>query len=215
MKKALSLFMITLLLVFNFQSAGAEKPDNALVEWRDYSEGLFDLAKKEAKPVFMVITADWCHVCRSYEENTLNTKELAGFLNNYFIPVFADFEKDSELVAEYAVVGPPTTIIFSAEGEKVASIPGFVTKEDLLEGLEGALPHIKAGRLDEARRAFVLYQHERMSFDRSLLRIASPVMGAESAKSERAKPFKGISFMIFILLSGGVLYKIFKKPSQG
>ncbi|MBI5893530.1 MAG: DUF255 domain-containing protein, partial [Deltaproteobacteria bacterium] len=59
--------------------------DTSLIKWREYSAQTFDEAQKENKPIFMLITAVWCYWCHVYEEKTLETKEVADYINSNYI----------------------------------------------------------------------------------------------------------------------------------
>ena len=66
----ISIFMLS----FVFVGAGTKYPKaNALslhhlISWNDHEDSTFEKAKKEDKPIFLLIAAPaWCHWCNVYE----------------------------------------------------------------------------------------------------------------------------------------------------
>ncbi len=117
--------------------------DTSLIKWHDYNPEAFALAKKEGKPVFMLITAVWCHWCHVYEEKTLETKEVSDYLNKNYIPVFVDYDKRKDIASKYPAAGLPVTVIMSPAGEELASAPGYIPKDRLLTNLDATVKYVK------------------------------------------------------------------------
>ena len=46
------------------------------VRFQEYSAAAFEGAKREGKPIFMLISAVWCYWCNYFEKNTLETDEV-------------------------------------------------------------------------------------------------------------------------------------------
>ncbi|MBI5286300.1 MAG: thioredoxin domain-containing protein, partial [Deltaproteobacteria bacterium] len=117
--------------------------DTSLIKWMEYSPEAFDRAKKEGKPIFMVISAVWCYWCHVYEEKTLESKEVAEYINTNYIPIFIDYDRRKDIAARYPAAGLPTTVIFAPGGEEVVSSPGYIPKEKLLQNLQLTLKYIR------------------------------------------------------------------------
>jgi thiol-disulfide isomerase/thioredoxin len=196
-----------MILVSHIDLTGAIQQDS-LVQWYSYSQENIELSKKENKPVFIMIKADWCHACRMYEEITLNTAEIASFLNGNFIPILVDFDREGEIASKYSVLGPPTTIILLANGEKVISIPGFIAKDKLLESLENSLNPLKRGSIEGARMSFQVNSFERLSFENTIPRFAVPVPSEKSGVERLPEPILGIRliFILFFAIISGYWY---------
>ena len=75
--------MLILLLSFPFTYSYFHHEDE--INWQEYNQDAFDLAKKEDKPVVMLITAIWCYWCHVYRDETLHDPEVMDYLNNNFI----------------------------------------------------------------------------------------------------------------------------------
>ena len=106
--------------------------DASPIKWHDYNQETFDLAKKEDKPVFMLVTAIWCYWCHVYRDETLHQPEVVAYINNNFIPVFVDADKRQDLTRQYLAGGWPSTVIFSPDGKEISRINGHIKKQDLL-----------------------------------------------------------------------------------
>lgn len=139
-----SLFFILFTLYSSLTTpVNAYTHDTSLIKWMEYSPEAFDRAKKEGKPIFMLISAIWCYWCHVYEEKTLETKEVAEYINANYIPIFIDYDRRKDIAARYPAAGLPTTVIFAPGGEEVVSSPGYIPKEKLLQNLQLTLKYIK------------------------------------------------------------------------
>lgn len=127
-KTIIALFFLILLSSASFAYYHHTSP----IKWHEFNQQTFDLAKKEDKPVFMLITAVWCYWCHVYRDETLHQPEVVGYINQNFIPVFVDADKRQDLTRQYLSGGWPTTVIFSPDGKEVSRINGHIKKEDLL-----------------------------------------------------------------------------------
>ncbi len=125
-----------LLIVF-FLSLGF-LGDTAAVEvinWRSYEEGLV-LSKVEKKKVFLHFYADWCVFCKKMAKETFQNPTVISYLNNNFIPVRVDTDKEPATAMKYGVTGLPSTWFLTEMGEAIGTVPGFIPPETLLAMLK-------------------------------------------------------------------------------
>ncbi|HLC48746.1 MAG TPA: DUF255 domain-containing protein [Candidatus Norongarragalinales archaeon] len=122
-------------------------PDGSAVQWMQYSQKAFDKAKVELKPVFLVISAPWCHWCREYEQSTLESEEISRNLNRHLVPVFVDGERRPDVARRYFSGGTPTTVIFDFAGEELMRFSGHLNKNSLMAVLERAA----SGKIERRR----------------------------------------------------------------
>ncbi len=146
MAKKKAIFLI-LTLIFTLHIRGALSlaytHHRSKIRWLEYSEEAFKKARKENKPVYMLITAVWCYWCQVFEEKTLETEEVSGYLNEHYINIFVDYDRRKDIASRYPPTGLPTTVIFSPEGEELVSVPGFMDKERLLKSLKRTVELLK------------------------------------------------------------------------
>jgi len=105
------------------------------INWHAYTEGLA-LAKQEGKKIFVHFYADWCAYCEKMEKETLKNSAVIDYLNQNFIPVRVNSDKDRDLARNYYIRGLPSTWFVSETGEKISSLPGYISAEMLLNALE-------------------------------------------------------------------------------
>jgi len=89
------------------------------IKWHQWSEEPFNIAKKEGKPVFLYITAVWCHWCHQLRDDTLNNDEIAEIINKDFIPIRVDTDKRPDINERYNMGGWPTVAILTSEGARI------------------------------------------------------------------------------------------------
>ena len=105
------------------------------INWQSYEQGLA-LAKQEGKKIFVHFYADWCAYCEKMEKETLKNSAVIDYLNQNFIPVRVNSDKDRDLARNYYIRGLPSTWFVSETGEKISSLPGYISAEMLLNALE-------------------------------------------------------------------------------
>jgi len=101
------------------------------VRFVEPSPVVFDAARREGKPVFLLITAVWCYWCKYFEREVLQDAEVSRYLNQYYVSVFVDHDRRPDLVRKYAR-GLPMIVLFGAEGRVRQSFAGVLKKDDFL-----------------------------------------------------------------------------------
>ena len=101
------------------------------IRFVQYSPAVFDQARREGKPVFMLVSAVWCYWCKYFEQHTLDVQEVADYLNRTYLNVFVDYDRRPDLVRKY-VRGIPMIVLFAPDGRARQSFAGALKKEDFL-----------------------------------------------------------------------------------
>lgn len=112
------------------------------IKWYSYNEGV-TLGKKDGKKIFLHFYADWCHFCTEMKKHTFTNKEVISYLNQHFIPILVNSDKERKIAGDYFVRGLPATFFLTEEGSKIqlpveenrkmGDIPGFISHEMLLK----------------------------------------------------------------------------------
>lgn len=112
------------------------------IKWYSYNEGVAT-GKKDGKKIFLHFYADWCHFCTEMKKHTFTNKEVIGYLNQHFIPILVNSDKERKISGDYFVRGLPATFFLTEEGNKIQlpveenrkmrDIPGFISHEMLLK----------------------------------------------------------------------------------
>jgi len=104
------------------------------IQWKAYNEGM-QLAKSRNKPVFLYFHADWCTYCKKMEATTFKDKKVWAYLNENFISIQVDTEKDTDISNQWKVRGLPTIWFLKSDGTKLDSLPGYLDEEFLAKVL--------------------------------------------------------------------------------
>jgi len=105
------------------------------INWRSYEEGMV-LSKIEKKKVFLHFYADWCGFCRKMANTTFKDSSLINYLNDNFMPIMVNTDREPQTAGSYGVSGLPTTIFLTAMGEPIFSVPGYIPTLTLMSMLK-------------------------------------------------------------------------------
>ena len=92
-------------------------------------------AQAQGKPIFLHFYANWCAYCAKMEKESFLNETIVDFLNQNYISIRVDVDKQPDIAQKYNVFALPTTYFFSAEGEKRGPVPGYISRERLLDML--------------------------------------------------------------------------------
>ena len=104
------------------------------IQWKTYNAGM-SAAKEAGKPVFLHFYAIWCAYCAKMEKESFQNDTIIDFLNENYISIRVDVDKQPDIAKEYSVFALPTTYFFSSTGEKLGPIPGYIPMERLQDML--------------------------------------------------------------------------------
>jgi thiol:disulfide interchange protein DsbD len=96
------------------------------IQWLDYHEELIQEAKKEAKPVIIDFTADWCVPCRIMEQRTFASPPVIAKAKQ-FLALRVDLThsthpKSRSLMERYRIKGVPTVIFLDQGGNEIEDL---------------------------------------------------------------------------------------------
>lgn len=131
MKKMFFLLMISM-SVFGAEIAWNASYDKALAK-----------AKKESKPLMVLITSEQCRWCRKLESTTLQDQEIISRINTKFQAVSVTRDKSVYPKNLSAKMVPMSYFIDPANGKVIYSIPGYWDSEDYNSVLDDALRKYK------------------------------------------------------------------------
>lgn len=90
------------------------------LDWHEWGEEAFQMAREEDKPVMLSISAVWCHWCHVMDETNFSDDEIIAFVNHNFIPVRVDSDRRPDINSRYNQGGWPTVCFLTSEGEIIA-----------------------------------------------------------------------------------------------
>jgi thioredoxin-like negative regulator of GroEL len=109
------------------------------IHWRvDYNA-----ARKEALDKGLPLILDFgtqnCFWCRKLDENTFSDPTVAQVMNERFIPLKIDAEREPALVQALHIAAYPTVVLAATDGKIVGTIEGFQDATRFHENLQRAL----------------------------------------------------------------------------
>ena len=108
------------------------------IEWHSYDNGMAR-GKFEKKRVFLHFTAAWCYYCGVMDNKTFKDPAVISALNEKFIAIKVDYDKERNTSSFYRVQGLPDTIFIAEDGEIIGRRPGYIPTEQLKLILESIL----------------------------------------------------------------------------
>ena len=133
-----SIILLFLFSMFTFIYASAAPTQTREIEWHSYSDGIAR-GKFEKKKVFLHFTAAWCYYCGVMEKETFKDPAIIASLNENFIPIRVDFDKETKTSAFYRVSGLPDTIFIAEDGQIIGRRPGYIPPDILKRILKSIL----------------------------------------------------------------------------
>ncbi len=98
------------------------RPNKAhLIHWNHWDDETFKMAQRADKPVYLSISAVWCHWCHIFDETTLSDPDVIELINRDFIPVRVDADKNPHIQSRYLAGGWPTSAFLTPTGNTIVS----------------------------------------------------------------------------------------------
>lgn len=139
-------------------AAGGKHGD---VDWQAWSPALFERAAREGKYILLHLGADWCHWCHVMEDTSYRDPSVLKLIDQRYIPVRVEQDRDPELSQRYEAWGWPATIFFDSDGNEIGKRRGYQPPEFFAKLLQAIIDDPSAltqGRLvdDEAPKQTAL-----------------------------------------------------------
>lgn len=141
MKRNIYLFSISILCIFtlllsvNASDVNITSDNATLNVSSDFSQSV-DNAKVENKPAMIIFDQSNCVYCEMLKQQTLNNTTVINELNEKFIVVMLDINKNSRVASNYKVYGTPTAIFVDGDAKELHRIEGFVEADELLNEIK-------------------------------------------------------------------------------
>ncbi len=148
-----SILAIFVLVSLNDVSYGGDK-----ILWRkDYNNARKE-ASENGKPLLLVFSTENCFHCRRLDQSTFRDLKVIQLLNEEFIPLKVDVNREPKLSSVLRIQAYPTMILASNDGKILGFIEGFMEADRLSEHLvraaNTATPDWMARDFQEATRSF-------------------------------------------------------------
>lgn len=106
----------------------------AAIKWYSYQEGV-EKMKNENKKGFLHFYTDWCTYCKVMNANTFTDNKVINFLNENFIPILVNAEKQQDVAKNYNVSKFPNTFFIAEDISTVGSRPGYIPPDVMMDML--------------------------------------------------------------------------------
>lgn len=120
--------------------------EDSLVEFVEYREGVIADARKQNKPYFLLFSAQWCHWCHEFAEQTLVRQDVADYLNDKYTNVFIDVDIHNAAYVKYRASGLPYTVFLNPDGSIYYKYSGTLYGDDFLDVIKQVAGGVGAGR---------------------------------------------------------------------
>ncbi len=114
----------------------------AEIAWQETFAHAQAKAKKESKPMLVIITTEQCRWCRKLEATTLSDDEIISKINTRFVPVHVTRDK-SVYPKTLSAKMVPMSYFLDENGKVLYSMPGYWPTDDYQSILDDALRKAK------------------------------------------------------------------------
>lgn len=143
--KSWQLFLCLLLLSPLTHGAELDFLAQSLVDWQRYGKATFEQAGRKKQPLFVLVYSEQCHWCRKYDQESIEADLIQKRLQQDYLPVAVNFNKQPEVAKKLGVFVVPTTLLLTPDGKKLAKFHGFVGAKDLRDILDANLSRYRKG----------------------------------------------------------------------
>lgn len=119
--------ILFILALFSSRSVAAKEGIN----WQSYETGI-KMIKDQNKKGFLHFYTDWCTYCKIMNEHTFTDAKIIAYLNDNFIPIRINAEKQRDVARKYGVNRFPDTWFLAEDSSNLSSRPGFIPADQLL-----------------------------------------------------------------------------------
>jgi len=149
------LLLIFMLLLATIESeALAYEHEESLVEFVEYSDDVLLANSAQNKPYFLLFSAEWCHWCHEFAENTLTRPEVADYLNRNFVNVFIDADIHNAAYVKYRANGLPFSVFLNPDGTLYYRYTGTLYGDNFLAVITEVATEVGAGKFALGMEAF-------------------------------------------------------------
>jgi tetratricopeptide (TPR) repeat protein len=107
--------------------------------WRpDYNQARHEAAQK-SKPLLLEFVSENCVWCKKLETTTLRDPAIAALLNEQYIPIKIDPQRDAALIQKLQITSFPTLLLAAPDGRIITIFEGYIEAEKLMTHLQAGV----------------------------------------------------------------------------
>jgi len=92
---------------------------DTLVEWREWGDAAFAEARERDAPILCNLRAHWCRECSEMDRTAYASPTVAANLNDGFVPVRVDIDRQPRVRERYNMGGFPSTVFLTPTGNLI------------------------------------------------------------------------------------------------
>src|SRR5262249_50729696 len=109
------------------------------IEWRPWSDKIFEQARAEHRFVLLDLGAGWCHWCHVMEEITYADPDVIKLIKDKYIAVKVDQDSRPDLANRYEDYGWPATVVFNTDGSEIVKRQGYIPPKPMASMLQAII----------------------------------------------------------------------------
>jgi len=98
-------------------TAAAAAAESTRVAWRAWGPDAFAEASDTETPILLSLSATWCGACHEMDARTYSEPRIAANINDSFVPIRVDVDRNPRVRERYNMGGFPTTAFLTPAGE--------------------------------------------------------------------------------------------------
>ena len=97
------------------------------VHWLTYKQGL-EKQRELKKPMLLFFHLSYCYRCKQMERKVYEDSKVISFINQHFIPVIVDLDKEKQTAKLFEVDYTPTHVFIAPDGSTALREKDVITK---------------------------------------------------------------------------------------
>ncbi|AMD17435.1 hypothetical protein TL18_05010 [Methanobrevibacter sp. YE315] len=99
-------------------------------------DSAFNVAQSQNKTVVIIFDQESCVYCDMLKKDVLSNSDVQKELNENFVVVLVDINKNPNIAAEYNVFGTPIIQFIDSDGKLINKIEGYVDSDEFLQSIK-------------------------------------------------------------------------------
>ncbi len=119
--------------------------EKSAVDFQEYTDDVIGRNRGRQRPFFLLFSAQWCHWCHVFAEESLSREEVYTYLNEHFTSVFIDADIHNAVYVKYRATGLPFTVFLNPDGTIYFRYGGTLYGDDFLDVIRQIKRDIEQG----------------------------------------------------------------------
>lgn len=138
MKRYISVVLLIAILTLTSAVYAAES-DNSQIAGLNVTtdiDAAFNASQSQNRTLMIVFDQDSCVYCDLFKSDVLSNPQVQKELNENYVVLLVDINKNPDIAAKYKVYGTPTTQFIDSSGRQIHKIEGYIDSAEFLKTLK-------------------------------------------------------------------------------